>query len=76
MYAQFLRWKDKKIFERLNEHLHKLIRKKSGRGELASIGIADSQSVKTTEKKGFVGMTRIRELKAGNDTYWWITMDG
>lgn len=76
VYAQYLRWRDKQVFEKLNDHLHKLIRKKLGRGELATIGIADSQSVKTTEKRGSLAMTQIRELRAGNDTYWWITLDG
>ena len=35
----------------------------------------DSQSVKTVEKKGSVDLTRIKELRDGNDTYWLITLD-
>ena len=38
-----------------------------------SVGcIADNQSVKTVEKKGFADLTQIKELRVGNDTYWLI----
>jgi len=41
----------------------------------ASVGIADSQSIKTTEKKGSVGLMEAKKLKVGNDTFWLITLD-
>lgn len=41
----------------------------------ASVGMVDSQSVKTTEKKGFVGLMEAKKLKVGNDTFWLITLD-
>ena len=35
----------------------------------ASVGIADSQSVKSTEKKGSVDMMEVKKLKVGNDIF-------
>ena len=75
VYAQFLRWKDKNLFGKIHDHLREMLRKRLGRGELATVGIADSQSVKTTEKKGSVDMTQVSELKVENDIYWLITLD-
>ena len=46
-----------------------------GKNADPSVGIADSQSIKTTEKKGFAGMTEAKKLKVGKDTYWLITFD-
>lgn len=74
VYAQFLRWKEKEIFAKIHEFLRSSLRKALGRNAVASVGIADSQSVKTTEKKGFADSMQVRELKVGKDTYWWITL--
>jgi transposase len=75
VYSQFLRWKEKNLFEQINAHLRKSLRQLCGRAAEASAGIGDSQSVKTTEKKGFADLMQVRKLKAGKDTYWWITLD-
>ena len=75
VYAQFMRWKDKQLFIKIHDHLRSSLRQTLKRNAEASVGIADSQSVKTTEKKGFVDMTRVRKLKVGKDTYWLITLD-
>jgi transposase len=74
VYMQFVRWKEKRLFIKLHDHLRETLREALGRNANASVGIADSQSVKTVEKKGSVDLTRIKELKAGNDTYWLITL--
>jgi len=75
VYGQFLRWKQKELFEKIHDSLRRSLRAALGKNEDASVGIADSQSIKTTEKKGFVAMTGARKLKVGKDTYWWITLD-
>ena len=75
VYSQFLRWRDRDLFSELNKSLSGRLRKLLGRSSESSAGIADSQSVKTTEKKGFVDMTGVKKLKVGKDIYWWITLD-
>ena len=75
VYSQFLRWRDKGIFIKLNDVLRKTLRLQLGRSEATSAGIVDSQSVKTTEKKGSVGSMEVKKLRVGKDTYWWITLD-
>lgn len=68
VYSQFLRWRDKDLFQKLNDHLSRCFRKLLGKNADPSVGIVDSQSVKTTEKKGSVDSTGARRLKAGKDT--------
>lgn len=75
VHSQFIRWKKKDLFEKIHNFLRSSLRKALGRNPDASVGIADSQSVKTTEKKGSVGLTGARRLKVGKDTYWLITLD-
>lgn len=75
VYSQFLRWRDKDLFQKLNDKLTKRLRILLGKNAEPSAAIVDSQSVKTTEKKGFVDLMEGRKLKVGKDTYWWITLD-
>jgi transposase len=75
VYSQFLRWRDKNLFQKLNVHLNRRLRTLLGKNAEPSTGIVDSQSVKTTEKKGFVDLMGVKKLKVGKDTYWWITLD-
>ena len=75
VYMQFVRWKEKGVFIKMHDHLRAGLREALGKNAGVSVGIADSQSVKTVEKKGSVDLTRIKELRVGNDTYWLITLD-
>ena len=59
----------------MNEILTGKLRRLLGRRSNPSAGIVDSQSVKTTEKKGSAEMTEVKRLKVGKDTFWWIIMD-
>lgn len=52
VYTYFRNWKQAGIFEKINYVLIKQARSKIGRNEKPSACIADSQSVKTTEKGG------------------------
>lgn len=74
VYMQFVRWKEKGLFITMHDHLRGALREALGKNAEASVGIADSQSVKTVEKKGSADLTRIRELRAENGTYWLITL--
>lgn len=75
VYAQFLRWRKRDLFMKMNRSLRRSLRTLLGKNPEASVGIADSQSVKTTEKKGSPGLMGAKRLKVGKDTYWLITLD-
>ena len=75
VYSQFVRWQRRGIFVKMNDYLRRSLRALLGKAPESTAGIIDSQSVKTTEKKGSVDMTGVRKLKAGKDIYWLITLD-
>jgi transposase len=75
VYSQFLRWRQRHIFAKINNELRQSLRQVLGKSKEVRAGIVDSQSVKTVEKKGFADLTQVRKLKAGKDTYWLITLD-
>ena len=53
----FKRFRDANVWTRLPDALRGRLRRKLGRKTSPSAGSLDSQSVKTTEKKGFAAMT-------------------
>ena len=48
----FRRWQRRGLWEQINQVLREQVRMKQGRTHGATAAIVDSQSVKTTEKKG------------------------
>lgn len=50
VYVQFDQWKKKGLFLKIHDHLRATLREAVGSNAEASVGIADSQSVKTLEK--------------------------
>ncbi len=52
VWYYFKRWRKSGLWEKMQEDLHRLYRVKSGREKTASLGIIDSQSVKTAQKGG------------------------
>lgn len=52
VYYYFRRWQKRGTWEQINQVLREQIRIKQGKSPQATAAIVDSQSVKTTEKKG------------------------
>jgi putative transposase len=52
VYYYFRKWEKKGIWQEINNELRQAVRIQLGRNPSPSAAIADSQSVKTTEKRG------------------------
>jgi len=57
VYHSLRAWRVDGTWERLNDELRQLVRKRAGRNAQPSAAILDSQSVKTTEKGGLAATT-------------------
>jgi transposase len=68
VWQYFRRWRDDGTLEKIRLALNKKVRQKAGKAPLPSVGIADSQSVKTALKGGNVGSTGASASKGGNVT--------
>jgi putative transposase len=52
VYFYFKKWQRKGIWQQMHDQIRQQLRTKLGRDEQSTVAIADSQSVKTTEKRG------------------------
>ncbi len=63
----FEKWQRQGIWQQMHDQIRYQLRSKLGRDEHSSVAIADSQSVKTTEKKGRSTASMVaRRLKAAS----------
>lgn len=52
VYGYFKKWQRKGVWQKMHDAVRHKLRQKLGREEDSTVAIADSQSVKTTEKRG------------------------
>lgn len=68
VWYYFRRFRNDGTWENIHDALRDKVRLKVGRKKSPSVAILDSQSVKTTEKRGSVGTTRERKSAAASGT--------
>jgi transposase len=70
VYGYFWQWTKSGVWERIVDTLRRAIRVSEGKATEPTAAIVDSQSVKTTEKGGYMGMTRARRSRAASVISW------
>jgi len=75
VYHYFRQWKRDGTWLRIHDYLHEEVRRQMGREAQPSAAIIDSQSVKTTEKGGFMVTMARRRLVEENATFSLIQRD-
>jgi putative transposase len=76
VYGYFHKWQRKRIWQLLHDQVRHQLRQELGRDEHSTVAIADSQSVKTTEKRGrSTDMTVVKRLKGVNAISSYILKD-
>ena len=65
VYNYFRKWQRQGILQGIHNKLRRQLRTKLGRDEDSTVAIADSQSVKTTEKRGMCTDTTVAKRSKG-----------
>lgn len=70
VYGYFRQCVKTGVWERINDALRRAVREAEGKQAEPTAGIVDSQSVKTTEKGGYMGTMPARSSRVANVTSW------
>lgn len=71
VYGYFSKWVKKGVWQQLNDALRIQVRRQAGREEDPSLGIIDSQSVKTAQKGALKRVSMVeKRLKEESVTSW------
>ena len=68
VFHYFSQWKKDGTWKRIHDRLRGDVRESVGKKRMPTAGIIDSQSVKTTEKRGSTAMTRGRKSRVASGT--------
>jgi transposase len=66
VWYHFYKWRDSGLWHKIQQELHAKLRTKLGRETEPSLGIIDSQSVKTVQKGGRGDMMRVKKSRVAN----------
>jgi len=76
VYGYFEKWQRKGVWQQMHDQVRQQLRLELGRPVDSTVAIADSQSVKSTEKRGRSTASMVaKRLKAVNDTLLSIRKD-
>ncbi len=75
VWSFFWRARDSGLLERIYDALRELWRRATGHTEAPTAGIVDSQTVKSTEKGGFVATTPARKSRGSSGIWSWTQPD-
>ncbi len=70
VYGYFRQWTKVGVWERINDALRREVRVAEGKKPEPTAAIVDSQSVKTTEKGGYMGTMQASESTVASGTSW------